>query len=357
MHSVNSKRTVKPVAQATKKPHYVPAKLLQAWCDSDGFVHCRRPEGSPFKSDPDNVAIERRLYRHETATEREFFEMIQLMTHHSSNPVGLVLLNVLRSTACATAYASLLKLGELDMNACRVWQLGVDYAILTEHDCRQLQVAYHLFHQPASREDIRQRLNKFLVNGHERFMTDVENRFWPVLDKLLSDVQPSELTEEEKIKALLFFIVQLARLPRIVSLWARTVPAKPGMKYFFLMDWIMSRFLLFGDLSSSFKIDVLHNATELPFITGDAPLMNLSPGGAKAEAWDLFFPISPTKAIFYAEDGRLKNKFNSLRTPNREDVHRLNSQLCAISEQFIFADSDKTILENDYKPRRTTSRG
>ena len=96
------------------------------------------------------------------------------------------------------------------------------------------------------------------------------------------------------------------------------------------------------------ELTLIENATALPFITGDQPLLNLLAQNDNPRHLDLFFPISPNRAFFYAAKGRLENCYHWLKELGEREVHCLNESLCKNCSQFVFATSEEVLSIGGY---------
>jgi hypothetical protein len=95
-----------------------------------------------------------------------------------------------------------------------------------------------------------------------------------------------------------------------------------------------------------YKIVLLENASEVPFVTADQPVINIaaSPMETKPlERFELYFPLSPTKAMLLADPSSV----NCPRDPSvgAISVNVYNSHMVAHSYQQIYG-STQQVLES-----------
>ena len=93
---------------------------------------------------------------------------------------------------------------------------------------------------------------------------------------------------------------------------------------------------------------LVENSTDLEFITGDNPICNLD-AHDKSKFLDLYFPISPSKAVFICDKDRVM-LYPEMNRPTIQDVHNLNRKICGNSISQVFAKNRDTLHFGGYKP-------
>ncbi len=94
-----------------------------------------------------------------------------------------------------------------------------------------------------------------------------------------------------------------------------------------------------------FKMVLIKNNTDIPFITGDQPVINTYAqeklGHDIIKEIELYYPVSPKLAILISEKEHFKNetKFCAYE----QEVERYNKAICKSSHEQIYADSEETI--------------
>jgi hypothetical protein len=86
------------------------------------------------------------------------------------------------------------------------------------------------------------------------------------------------------------------------------------------------------------QLVLVENGTDLPFITGDQPVINLHGDGRKSPAtlsW--YYPISPHLALFLTEVDEEPSFFTASLTSAQ--VNSLNARMVAASHSQVFAQS------------------
>lgn len=95
------------------------------------------------------------------------------------------------------------------------------------------------------------------------------------------------------------------------------------------------------------KLVLLRNETDVPFITGDQPVINLQAMGAKTTSLSIFYPLSPALALWLGEvDEACPYPDEGL---TGEHVRSLNHMVSEASYQQVFADGPavlESLMEN-----------
>ncbi len=93
----------------------------------------------------------------------------------------------------------------------------------------------------------------------------------------------------------------------------------------------------------NFKIVVAENLTGVPFIAGDQPLFNLRGNPFTKEVPDemeLYYPLSPTKAMFYVKS---TNNNHSPTMSDPAEVEKYNILTAQYAHEQIFGDSENAV--------------
>lgn len=121
-----------------------------------------------------------------------------------------------------------------------------------------------------------------------------------------------------------------------------------GVKYAYPV--IPSLMVLLNKLTICFNLDykLLVNKTELPFLTSDAPVSiynkffearKIHTTGLIHKGLMLFYPLTPTYAVLYYDQGVYKVKFRKrsyLDVTDDSDINNLNALTCACASQCVY---------------------
>lgn len=92
---------------------------------------------------------------------------------------------------------------------------------------------------------------------------------------------------------------------------------------------------------SNFNLVLVDNDTGTPFLTGDQPIINLqhTHAGKPPEKFELYYPLSPTKAMFFVESSNKRGDFPfsavSVNNYNMMIVKNSHEQVFSNSEQYL----------------------
>ena len=92
-----------------------------------------------------------------------------------------------------------------------------------------------------------------------------------------------------------------------------------------------------------YELKLIENSTDMEFITGDQPLCNLI-SDANAGQFDLYYPVSPRKALIFVKKGRYENVYRHLNELSVREVDELNRKICEVSVNQLYA-STSYVLE------------
>lgn len=92
---------------------------------------------------------------------------------------------------------------------------------------------------------------------------------------------------------------------------------------------------------NEFRILVLDNHTQVPFITSDQPIINmLTPGGSwdVPEKMELYYPLSPTQAMLYLEKATTVGGISTC--VSIDEAHRYNMMMLDHCAFRVFSNSE-----------------
>lgn len=263
---------------------------------------------------------------------------------------------ILRAHAYAAVFQALKKSPCLSETVRSIWHIGHQAFLLDSTDDEKLAQLLSELANEKTKAATTKYIENELVNGQEHMMCYVETQFYPILAKLVSGVNSEDLSIQEISAFLLYAIVQLIRSPGRFTHWNHQFEERKGLRVFMMSHWILKTFVMLSDVMNRFQISTIENRTTLPFVTGDVPLLNLMTEGARAKHFDLFFPLSPTRAVFYAEIGRRSHCYPEFDHLTVSDVHRLNCQLANNCEHLIFGSNYDVLKFGGYKTLNTHSK-
>ena len=211
-----------------------------------------------------------------------------------------------------------------------------------------LKLVWTIYETGEVPSDIKHFCKKHFVEGIEPFATKVEQVAYPLIESLRFG-DSSFLNDSEKRESLFLYIsLQMFRVRRFTDISeryglidSRTLKLSRIILVARTLEFLMRNW-------SDEEFCVADNTTELEFITGDNPICNLDTHD-KPKYLDLYFPISPSKAIFICTKDRV-SLYPEMRKITTQYVHELNRKIAAESTFQVFAKTRETLHHGGYKP-------
>lgn len=333
--------------QITKNHHFVPSRFLEAWCN-EGMLWVSVRDDKPFRQKPQNVAKVKGLYSQERMSAAEFIlnfsDVVTLAKGLNPELVKIIMdslvSNLLHDGIIKGHYTS----EEFDLILSYIANSG----LCSKEEALFLELVWKIYQCGNVPYEIQQFFEKHFVEGLEPFVTAVEQLAYPLIDMLRCGESCFTNDSEKREILFLYIAVQMFRIRKFVDmaecygdinhkalklsrpiLMARTVN-------YLMQEWDNA---MFG---------VVENETDLEFITGDNPICNMY-AYEKVKYLDLYFPISPTKAIFMCKKDRA-SLYPEMCHMTNQYVHFLNQKLAGGSSDQVFASKRDTLEFGGYKP-------
>ncbi len=176
----------------------------------------------------------------------------------------------------------------------------------------------------------------------ERHMTENES----LGEKLINAKELSEIKEcfstKNQFKTILFLSIQLVRTKKQKK---KFIEQFKNHKINIEKIWFFISFSIGNILASNIirirkvKVTLLINQSDIEFITSDQPVINLRDELDKnnsAKYFELYLPISPTKAIIMDFESN-SDSFKEVNIQDTEYVKKLNDKIIKESDIFIFS--------------------
>ena len=339
--------------QITKRQHYVPRKYLRKWANSD-LICMKREKEDCITVNIMNVAQERFFYRLPVLRFVELKFAIEYLEEHPDCLFDNLEL-----------YVSSVILGPIlysyEKGEYNEFDQVVDYLtqrnILTNADfvrhLKELKLVVLPSETLEQNEDFKE-IEQDTIMTEERINCDVENSVWPYPECAYSNDLSFFETQDGFEKMTLYLIHQLFRTPKFLELSKDTklksAFGEDGCKRILkalrlpLVSCIHSHIVSW---QKDFNLYLMDNSTNLEFITGDQPVVNLDSARPVTD-FDIFFPISPTKALFFCKKTRFDTIYSWTQELTRERVNSLNIKICESSFKQIYASNERIIKERNY---------
>lgn len=156
-----------------------------------------------------------------------------------------------------------------------------------------------------------------------------------------------QLSRTKKMKQLL--ILSLYKIPAQTHIRDRLMDFY-NRNWWFMCSFMATNISYDMSLSSSRKVILLENKSNIDFITSDQPVINLNPEGSEGEFVDYYYPLSTSKALLINTSGI---KYFSSHHLSDDEVHMLNVKVARASCKTIFSRNKKTIrlYKKDFNQR------
>lgn len=308
--------------QAKKKHHYVWQHYLKSWA-IDGKVYWVSPKGNISWDSPKGMCVDKGLYKI-NPLEKEDIEYIRKWSSNCTK----YLQNRHREILMPFVQIS---------NLIRICSAGLD-----------------------DYEDLKQIEEALRYNSLEDLYCCVEEGAKPAIEGLAKG-DASVLENNSSLIGLYSYLGhQITRTlglkERFFELSEKRIPLSSTRDVATRLaekNWWFLCYMLGDNLGSSLycsrheeKLILVENNTDVSFITGDSPVVNIHPDnddvpkGTPPDSLDIYFPVSPRYGVIICSS----TKWNFLSTSvNMDDAKELNSRLAHNSRYSIYGISKEVI--------------
>lgn len=291
------------MANLTANQHYVWQSYLRAWA-TPKKVWCKRSDQEePFHTLPRNVGAGRYFY--------EFKELSALDLRYVEG--------VIRQSK-----------DERLRNINRGWVESF------QHTFAIRRALDGFVKSPEHRAELEAKLRGIEKTMGETFHTRIEGRASPILEALRKKDVGFLADQTAWVEFIFYLCNQYFRTAKLRN----AMLALPNLLgHDISRTWPIEAFIYASNLGASFarqkseyRIVFLSNKTDVPFIAGDQPVINLF-GSQDAEV-DFYYPLKPDLAMIYtANPSRYGGEYVELR---RDEVESYNRRIYAASDTQIF---------------------
>ena len=333
--------------QITVNQHFVPRYFLTAWCDNDLLWVANR-EFRIFQQKPQNVAKSKGIYSLEHMTVDEFITSFSYIADLAKG-INLSLRRLIMDGMVSNLLYHEISNGQLTRNDFnRIISFIVEKGLCSETEIGLLKIVWAVHEGGCVSDDIRHFFKKHFLEGSEPFITSVEQVSYPLIENLRSG-DLTFLDDPEKRETLFLYIaVQMFRIEKFSDVAAHFGIIDPKTLK-------LARPILMAYAANTLvrtwgneEFCVVDNSTDLGFITGDNPICNLDVHD-KIKYLDLYFPISPSKAVFVCNKDRVL-LYPEMRRMTIQYVHELNRKIASDSTFQVFASKRDTLVFGGYRP-------
>jgi hypothetical protein len=188
-------------------------------------------------------------------------------------------------------------------------------------------------------------LEVVISNLNENYHAAIENGFWPYLEAIKN--RDFSFYEDPQ-KASGFFYGLYVQYMRTKAVRERACKKENVLFDDMERVWDVLSHILAVEAGGSlfvsrneFRILVLDNHTEVPFITSDQPIINmLTPGGSwdVPEKMELYYPLSPKQTMLYLEKATAVGGISTC--VSIDEAHRYNMMMLDHCAFRVFSNSE-----------------
>lgn len=185
-------------------------------------------------------------------------------------------------------------------------------------------------------------------NGFEAWMTTLEGRFYPMLDKARNGDLSFFDDQDSRAAVIYYFFVQMLRTMRFNKLLNEMPWQKyPNLQEIFRHGMAFEVATMNASEWKKYELLLIENHSNLPFVTGDQPLVNLD-GNEDSPYFDLYFPICPSRALLFIERGRIDAVYSHLKNVTEREAHELNRKVAMVCEEQLYSNSKNSLQVGRY---------
>lgn len=300
--------------------HYVWEYYLASWCYNNRQLYCyRTKDENVFPVNPEKIAKEREFYKLKniTPSEAELIEQLFIKDHKTP------------------------KLRELN----RKWIVN-----FTEI----FRIKQFLESQNIATDEINNMIDVLITNLEEEHHTNLEKRAIPYLEALKKGYLNVKENDDAFVDFLIFLSTQYFRTKKIKMNFLRSAKElgdKMGVNVenmWNISSHIFATSLAFGiyEQRDNYKCYILICKGNIPFITGDQPVINTLANyssDVETDELELYYPVSPDKALLISKENFVKNP--TTIEISEDEVRRYNSLILAASEEQVFSNNKELLNE------------
>ena len=335
-----------------KSQHKVPRKYLAAWCNAEGVLFTLRKDGKMFSCGVEGVEAENYFYQFEKLSIEELAGVFRCVTAVADGIMSVENVQVLlQDTAGSVIINNILSGQCLDRaefesymeRACRIGAFSAEFASFSQK--------VWSWKNAGLKHELRE-IDRYVKNGGEKLMCEIENEAWPALDLAVAG-QVEKINEEAELKwhFAKYLVYQTMRGDKFVELFKKIFHG------LFVGNHIASYVRYFAaervlcylrQKLSDVSFRLIENTTAEEFLTGDNPVFDpmLNRGYTpRLGEWAFYFPVSPRRALLLIGNGA-ESKYARFLKPSSNEVVELNRLLCDSCVSQIHA-THSTILERD----------
>jgi hypothetical protein len=294
-----------------RRQHHVWQHYLKSWA-TDNQIWCLR-EGSVFQTNTTKVAVERDFYKIPELTSEDIALIKWLVINPAQHP--------------------------------RTQANHENFLALLTAPSRLAEQFRKFAKNPKELDDL---LDIIRTNVLEDYHAGIEDSFSPLLDEILRNDLSFYADEQRCITFTHFLCTQHMRTKNIKEKSIERVGVNGGPDMSRIWDIMSHMFAvnigtcLYLERSKR-TLSLIQNRTDVPFVTGDQPIINLHGDGATPpEALSFYYPVSPRLALLWPEVGEAPAFTTDGLTPTQAGA--LNMRMLEACHSQVFAQTESELL-------------
>ena len=336
--------------------HFVPCHFLSAWSRRvqkgarwEYYTFCREDADTVCDKRVRKVAKWRHLYSYPDLTLQSLQKIVYHLTIQQSFDKELATL-VYQHGIFTAIYERYLR-GESSVELFKITELLLNTEILCPDFKIILQTVTKMRFSESNIDAVSRLADKVHIakcNGFEHILSIQEKLFYPLLDEARGDDLSFFNRPKDRTAFIHYLFAQLLRTRKfdemLESVLEENMISEDNTVLFKYL-----RFETMYKLAESvvrsiheYELILLKNETQLEFISGDQPLCNLI-SNVDANQFDLYYPISPTRALLFTTKGRYSSVYRHLRSLSVREVDELNRKIAFASSHQLFASKQNTL--------------
>lgn len=340
-----------------KSQHKVSRKYLAAWCDAEGMLFTLRKDGKMFSCGVEGVEAENYFYQFKNLSIDELEDVFRCANRVADGIMSVENVQVLLQETAGSAIINNILSGqclgraEFESYMERAYQMGAFSAEFVAFARKVWSWKNAALELEANEVD------RYVKNGGEMLMCEIENEAWPALNLAVAG-QVEEINENDALKWHLakYMVYQTMRGDKFVELFKKIFHGLPSGKNIasYLRYFTAERVLCYlRQKLSDVSFRLVENTTAEEFLTGDNPVFDpmLNPSRApRLGEWAFYFPVSPRRALLLIGNGA-ESKYTRFLKPSLKEVVELNCRLCEVCVGQIHATHSATLEKDIYRQR------
>ena len=338
------------MSQITITQHTVPRKYLQAWASNNKIaarIGTDVKNSVPLKS----IGQEKYFYEFKDLNYGEVLFVLDYL-----QKIMLVPSNIIKLHFAPRILPFVLKkiLDEtFDDDTQKIIDLLINRDLIPAHLLKILWLTIDMREKSNGVIDIANApINGWIKNGEEPVNSCVERDAWLYLDNALIGDLSFFSDESSAEKFMLYMAHQLCRTKKSVLGAKAAFKKLIGIRGDNIFSYLRLPMIynIHNGLCAKFneyQLMEINNNTDLEFITGDQPILNLDRRNP-AEFFHLYFPISPKRALLLCKKERAEKNYCNIDENDRDAVDSFNRLICNVSTREVYASNAQVLEANNY---------